>query len=148
MEVLIFNIVINLSLRSLYMYTTCFEHHLPTSLCSNSSQSLLMFNPLCPISAACIHMDMGSSAGEYAPYQRIHYWKFDSPSPTSHQLLITLQLGMGPHEPLPIHAGMLTGLILLGSCVGNYSFCEFVSPMALSYPEDIVLSCLPQCPDS
>lgn len=51
----------------------CFDHDLPTTLPSNSFQSLLMFNPLCPISAARIHMGMGPSAGECTPYQRTYY---------------------------------------------------------------------------
>lgn len=44
---------------------------------------------------------------------------------------------MGPHEVLPIHAAMLTDLILLRFCVGNYSCCVFMSAMLCHIQETV-----------
>lgn len=52
---------------------------------------------------------------------------------------------MGPHEVLSIHAAMLTDLILLRFCVGNYSCCVFMSAMLYHIQETVfhsIYSCL------
>lgn len=59
------------------------------------------------------------------------YWPFPHSSP---QLSVAPQLVVGVHEPLPLHAGMLTGLILCMSCAGSHSWCKFMRVAVLSYP--------------
>lgn len=61
--------------------------------------------------------------------------KTDSFFPSSHQL----SLGVGTHELLSIHSGLLTLLILCWFCEGKLSCCEFVSTPVLSHPEKIIL---------
>lgn len=43
-------------------------------------------------------------------------------------------------NPFPLHARMLTGLILCRSCAGSRVNDEFLSVTVLSYPKDTVLS--------
>lgn len=52
---------------------------------------------------------------------------------------------MGPHEVLPIYAAILTDLILLRFCVGNYSCCVVMSAMLFHIQETVIhniYSCL------
>lgn len=63
----------------------------------------------------------------------------DPSFPSSHQLLIFLQLVMGTHDPSPIHAGLLTGLISCRPCADSHSRCEILSAAATSYLEDSML---------
>lgn len=47
---------------------------------------------------------------------------------------------MGPHEVFPIHAAMLTDLILLRFCVGNYSCCVLMSVMLFHIQKTVIHS--------
>lgn len=53
--------------------------------------------------------------------------KSDSLSPSSHQMSITFQLGVGAVCPSLIHVGRLTSSILWRSCAGNHRWCGFRS---------------------
>lgn len=78
-----------------------------------------------------VHMGMGLFTGSWSTYQVT--------SPSSHQLSIVPQIGVGITCPFSTHAGMLTNLILYWPYAGNYSCQELVGVMALSCPEDTVL---------
>lgn len=63
----------------------------------------------------------------------------DPSFPSSHQLLIFLQLVMGTRDPSSIHAGLLTGLISCRPCADSHSRCEILSAATTSYLEDSML---------
>lgn len=53
--------------------------------------------------------------------------KTDFPSLRSHQLSITPPLEVGSHKPLPLHAGMLPGLLLYRSYASSHGCLELRS---------------------
>lgn len=60
----------------------------------------------------------------------------DSYSPSfSSQLSIAPQLGWGLRRPSPIHAGIVTALILCRSCAGNHSSCNLMYATPTSCPD-------------
>lgn len=58
--------------------------------------------------------------------------KNDSAFASSQQVPIALQLTGGLMSPSPIHDEILVGSVDFRSGVGNHSYCEFLSVMALS----------------
>lgn len=55
---------------------------------------------------------------------------------SNHELPLALILEWGFPSLSPIHVESLNSLILYNSYTGNHHCCEFVSAMALLYPED------------
>lgn len=62
--------------------------------------------------------------------------KIDSSSPSSYQLSIAPQLGVGLVFPFRIHAVLLNGLIFCGSWAGNLSCFVFMSAITQPRPKD------------
>lgn len=62
--------------------------------------------------------------------------------PSNHQLWLAFQPELEVCKPLPLHTGMVNGLILCRSHTGNHS-CEFLSEQVLSWTGDAF-----SCPSS
>lgn len=94
--------------------TLLFLHHLPFP-----TSYTMFWNPLCPLSIACMGIGVGASAGAWGAALRHSPGKTnnqnDSRSDISRQLLIASQLGLGLHEPFFFRAEIFANLILLRS---------------------------------
>lgn len=98
-----------------------------------------LFNPLNPITAAHMHKYMRTLMWSWTIYLgQIPEKKIDFTFLSSDQLPIDSRLGVGLNEPLPMHVGSLTGLILCKSCVGTHGQCESTQYFHVSYILDIL----------
>lgn len=83
-----------------------------------------------------IHMTVGLSTGVWSPAGTIPLQIADSSCLSSHQPSIASQLEGRAHEPLSLHAGLLSGL----TACRQPQLLWFHSCNGLSHPEDTVLS--------
>lgn len=87
------------------------------------SLSFSLYYPPSLFSAA-IHQSMSSLLGPTSLKNT------GTPSPGSHQLLITPHIGVGLHEPFNIHAQPLVGCLLYKSYACSTSYSEFMCTMS------------------
>lgn len=101
--------------------SNCFAHR---SICQGH---YFFFNPLCLVSASCMHKSMGLSLGHKDPangYTPKEKWL---PFPEATNWHLPPQRWQCSFSSL--HAGIfLTGLTLCSSCIGNENSCELMYP--------------------